>query len=464
MLDLRDALGGRWASSLSGWVVLFLPGSLLVILQESTRGVPSIALLLVSAVAQHVCAGLLAHAIIVVARRRWSVIPISVLICTWTALGVVRGVVGGLACIVLGDGEGEFLIRITFWISICLVWMPLFGYTAAQLDNRRRLLVAHSAACEIRDDALHRSRQSTGELSARLVAAIRDAVAPAIADISRSLAVVGPRLEPATYRAIGDRIAAVSRDADSVIAEGSAATAAPYTLPEETTLLAAAVSFERERPVFSGLLTGLALTAVIVPNALIADGLPDVAEGLLCVLFTTVVLISLMVVQERIGRRTQAHSIAILVGATLLAGVAGSLLLVYINVGQVDAYDWMLVTILPPGVSASALAISTATGLSAANINTERETARLLEEAEELERSMAGRVDRVRASLADVLHGPLQGRLAACVMALTFHAEELQGSDPGRAALVSESVIGHLESVSRDLDRLVSSGVVEPSA
>ncbi|TBN57138.1 hypothetical protein EYE40_06830 [Glaciihabitans arcticus] len=463
MLDLRDALGGRWASTASGSLALFPPASLLVLLQESTRGVPTPSLLIASAVAQHLCAALVAQAIVATARRRWSVIPIELLVGMWIAVGIARGVVGGLVCIALGDGEGEFLIRITFWISICLVWIPVFGYTAAQLDFRRGLLVAHTAARELRDDALRRSRQSTGELSARLVSAIRDAVAPAISDISHSLAMAGPRLEPAMYRAIGNRIAAISRDADSIIAEGSAASPGPSAPPEETTLLGAAVSFERERPVFSGVLTGIALTAVIVPNALLAEGLPDVAEGLLCVFFTTVVLISLMVVQERIARRSQAHSVAFLVAATLLAGIAGSLLLVYINFGQLDTYDWILAGTLLPGVTASALAISTAMGLASANINTERETVRLVDEARQLEESMASRVDRVRASLADVLHGPLQGRLAACVMALTFHAEERPGPQSERSTIVSESVIAHLESVSRDLDALVASGVVEPA-
>ena len=462
MLDLRAALGGRWASNVQGWLLMFFPSFLLVLLQESTRGVPSATLLVSSTLAQHLAAGAIVGVTAALARRKWAILPIPVLIAMWVALGVGRGVAGGLACIAWGDGAGEFSTRITFWISISLVWMPLLTFTAAQLDNRRSLIVARDHACELRDDALLRSRESTGELSARLVGAIRDAIGPAIEDISRSLGVLGPRLPPETFRAVGDRIAAVSRDADSIIAEGSPAEPMPaYTPPSGTTLLGAAIRFERERPVFTGFLVGLAVAAVIVPNAFIADGVEDVVEGLFTVGFTTVALMSLLLVQERIARRTLAHSVALLATAAVLAGLLGSLMLLYVNYGLMDSYDWMLAAILPPGVTAATLAISTAVGLATANIQTELETRRLLDEAAELEHTTEERVERVRAGLTQVLHGPLQGRLAACVMALTFHAEEPDHSDSERSGFVARSVMEHLESVSRDLDALAASGVVE---
>jgi hypothetical protein len=75
-------------------------------------------------------------------------------------------------------------------------------------------------------------------------------------------------------------------------------------------------------------------------------------------------------------------------------------------------------------------------------------------------------VDRERRRLADLMHGPVQGRLAACVMALNFAAptstiDTVTGTNapitPVDPALV-DSILDHLRAASRDLSAIAASG------
>ena len=58
--------------------------------------------------------------------------------------------------------------------------------------------------------------------------------------------------------------------------------------------------------------------------------------------------------------------------------------------------------------------------------------------------------------MAQLMHGPIQGRLAACVMALNFHASTAE-TDPEGAERIMESVLDHLQAVSRELIALTES-------
>ena len=65
--------------------------------------------------------------------------------------------------------------------------------------------------------------------------------------------------------------------------------------------------------------------------------------------------------------------------------------------------------------------------------------------------------ERERRRLAILMHGPIQGRLAACVMALNFHTTA--APDPAEADRVPamvNSILAHLTDVSADLVALAS--------
>ena len=65
--------------------------------------------------------------------------------------------------------------------------------------------------------------------------------------------------------------------------------------------------------------------------------------------------------------------------------------------------------------------------------------------------------DRERRRLAILMHGPIQGRLAACVMALNFHMTAApERHDRGPAQAILDSILTHLNNVSADLVALAS--------
>jgi hypothetical protein len=67
--------------------------------------------------------------------------------------------------------------------------------------------------------------------------------------------------------------------------------------------------------------------------------------------------------------------------------------------------------------------------------------------------------------MTDLMHGPVQGRIAACVMALNFHVASQQASDQhpteqhptDQHPFDAEPVLEHLRAVSRDLSVITAS-------
>jgi hypothetical protein len=60
----------------------------------------------------------------------------------------------------------------------------------------------------------------------------------------------------------------------------------------------------------------------------------------------------------------------------------------------------------------------------------------------------------IRDRVTTILHGPHQGRLSACVMALICHAAERGINDPNRTAYITAAVLEHLDAAAVDLDAL----------
>jgi hypothetical protein len=66
--------------------------------------------------------------------------------------------------------------------------------------------------------------------------------------------------------------------------------------------------------------------------------------------------------------------------------------------------------------------------------------------------------NEVRNQLESVVHGPILGRLSACVMAISFYVtDEAAAARPGRFNLTS-AVLSHLDAVRNDLASLIKPG------
>ena len=114
----------------------------------------------------------------------------------------------------------------------------------------------------------------------------------------------------------------------------------------------------------------------------------------------------------------------------------------------------ILAVLLPIAVPLAASTLSAAVGLGNANLGIVRQIAEIDSELTEIESDLEIRRREIRNQVAAFTHGPLRGRLAACAMALNFHAAEIGSTTPARTEYITTSVLEHLSSAMDELDAL----------
>lgn len=462
MAESRIAVGGIRAVTLSSWFALFPGALMLVVLQESTTGFPDPFLVVVSALAQHVVSGIIGVTLVGLLASRSALGPTTVVVFVGAVIGLTRGVTSGVVHLTIIGGDSEWGARITFWVIASAVWLPLYAHTMSQTRRRQNLMAENLLARRRRDRAAIMAAQSGAYLRDRIVGAVRDAIAPALVDIRDRLTQLQPTLDTASFSEIGRRLGQVADDAAAIVATSDRDAEIPADdAPRYPSRIAALVRFERDRPFFASALAGAVLAALIVPNALIADGWEDVAEAVLVVAVITVGLYCAAIAVAAYGRsrRSGRGQFTMVMVGYLTSAALGSITVVAANPLGLDPYDGVLAIVVVPATVLSALALSTAISLGSVNDRVEEDTHLLVAETARLTEAAERREHEIRESLTAVLHGPVQGRLAACVMALTFHAQESGTRDPARTAYITEAVLDHLELASHELDALITTPV-----
>jgi hypothetical protein len=112
--------------------------------------------------------------------------------------------------------------------------------------------------------------------------------------------------------------------------------------------------------------------------------------------------------------------------------------------------DVVWVFFMPLSFYLASTSLSAAVGLGESNLSLIAEIDATRAEAADLRESNRRHTDRVRAQTAELMHGPILGRLSACVMALNFHDSAAQ-KDEAAARELAARISAHLELVSRDL-------------
>lgn len=445
-----NGLGGADAFGLAHWLLTLLPASLLVLASEVATPGTTAAQILVSAVLQHAAAGAVGLPIAHALRRRGTVLSLPAAAGVWTAIGIVRGATGA-AVAAAGGVDPSTGPRLLLWVTVSVLWTPLLGHLVTQATLRRSLLRALTEAEAARDDARSRAGRTAEEVRSQLLHTISEAVFPAVREIRNSLArVAHPVDEGGGLGRIGERLTSltatvggtVERLADPARPLGSRLRSAPAPV-------GAALHFERRRPMQWAAVSGGAVLATTIPLALQA-GRGDLVPALLIAVAAGAAVLALGPGLPQRAIR-QPHAMP-LVPLRYLAGSAVSgLVLLALPARQLDPFPVLLAAILPLGLLLSAALFSIGVGTADAN-RALRGTIGLVEaDRVRQEERAREREDRVRTGLRAVLHGPIQGRLAACAMAINFHAA---GSVPGDAEAVARAVLGHLALVEQDLAAL----------
>jgi hypothetical protein len=135
------------------------------------------------------------------------------------------------------------------------------------------------------------------------------------------------------------------------------------------------------------------------------------------------------------------------------AGVAGSAVFAVLAWPHRDPFTTLLIAVLPIGVVFAASVVSTTAGVREANHDLSAAIRELNDRAREHEEAGRAAERELRNRLRDLLHGPVQGRLAACAMALNFSAAGEPADDGVRESLIA-AVTSHLDAVASDLREL----------
>ncbi len=453
----RQSLGGRWTTSFTVWTVLLVPAIALSAYQDFGEPYPNILLTAAAAVAP--CAAVaIVFLLAGFLRRSTSTIPIALCVLFWVSVGIAHGVTAALVDTAFSGTEPHFLAQCVYWAAACLLWLPLVTYGIAQSAYRRGLLV--SLQREIRRDKYLRrsSLLEIAELRALIVNAIQDNIRPVVVEIERSLESLSPALDGSRLTELGTQLAGVSEEATRIIETTTAATPQlPESVAKEPSApVGAALDFDQTRPLLAALVSSLALLPLIVAvgfddTSVDADGLASTGIILAVV---TILLLGGLSSQRFVRHFRRTTRIATALCTYVFAGVAAAVAAIFGPWQPANQQNLALALLLPIAVPLAAVTLSAAVGLGTANLDVVEQVAQIEARIHQFEESLESDRRDIRAQLSTLTHGPLRGKLAACAMALNFHAAEIGTSTPERTEFIIASVREHLAEVLDELDSL----------
>lgn len=451
-MSLRQALGGPWATHWVLWAALFVPTTLLVVLQEFGTGFPTWWWPLVSAVVQHLTAGAIVVGGGEICRRRWPQLPIVLLATLWSTAAFTRGLVGGAFAEVVADAEPEYFSRGLIWFIGSVVWIPVIVYTMAQLDRRRLMIGALDAVHELRDQQRERAGQSAIVVRNRLHTAVRESLKPAIDDLLTSVQSSHGRMSAEAIAQLSMQISALHDRTADLLEPGH-----PIDIKSRTPRSSVRRAFDvaPRRPWITGLLVALSTVAVLLPDVSAAFGTLAGVE----LIVSTVAAGLILAVVPWLARLIAPHStVATSQRISVIATVAAIGVAVYLmlnsGIDPITSHGLQVVPLLAVCLAIASVVFTGATVLADANEVVAADLERLHEQTAQERSAHDDILDSERARLSTLMHGPVQGRLAACVMALNFSATD--GLDEEQSAALFDSVRDHLRSASRDLGRIAA--------
>ena len=450
-----EAFGGRWAASPLAWLILFLPTTLLVVLQDIATPFTAPTALLGSAVVQHVAGGGLALVLVAIIRRWRPIVPAPVVFTIWALAGIVRGVVGGVFAAAFADVAPDYVFRAGFWVAAALIWMPLFTFFFAQLDSRRIVLAELTAINARLAQEQKRAHLSSAELRNEVVAAVRWAVAPLVTNVRERLSAAAEQDAEIPLGPISQELESIANEASAIVNKpvDEAPLSEQPLPPLHWAPTLEALTFDRSRPLFATLLTVAAVAALLLPDSLRLGGWIEAAENTGALLAGGLVMwLGLLV--SRLSKEFRVGHAAIIF---TLAGLAAMVTQLIVERYPLDLHDIAVAVALPVWFAASAGILSAEVGIARTN---SKLIATFEDRRSKLDTLLAQSKDReetIRAQVSQLLHGPILGRLSACVMALNFFLAEPEHKRGLRRTATTEGVLAHLRLVSNDLEELSGS-------
>lgn len=360
-------------------------------------------------------------------------VPVPIVVGVWTLIGIVRA-------LVLARFYVEGVVQIVSSTITLAAWALLIIYVAATIaeerDRAAQLRVAHAELLAVRDST---EELLTAERS-RLADAVRQSVSPEITRLRQLVNVLDRPASTSEISALADSVAAYSTD---VVRQASRDIRVDDSMPRP--VLATGGHGAQLPTVMQSYV--LASQPILIPMALITlrafsvwasqDDLLAAAVGLAGLLVVTGLGWLLRVLIDRLVPRP---SVGELVASSVLAiGIAVALMLVFDRArGGASGPTYVPLPLIVAFVLAVLVAARLVTALELRWRLQIAEWERVNDDLDAANRQLADEVRLVRDKLAGILHGPVQGRLAAASMALRMYVTAREaGRDPDLAATVT---------------------------
>lgn len=451
-MTLRQALGGPWAAHWLFLVGLLLPTTLLVLVREVATPFPDWWWPLVSALAQHIVAGAVVVIGGAIGRRFHEYLPIATVLSIWIVAAVVRGFVAGAIAQSAAGVDPEYGSRIATWVVVSLVWLPAMVYAIAQFERRRAVL----GAIDVTEFELSRERPrtdaSSAEVQQQLRQAIAESITPALSDLQASLDASRDALDRASVAELSLRLSQLHDDTADLLES-----ARPVDPPAPAPLagLRRALDVPPRLPWLSAALVVGATVVLIVFDAWRIFGPLAVLEVIVSATGAGIVLGLVPTLVDALRPQLLVAHGQRITGVALILGIGtGCYLMLNSGIDPITWHGWLIVPLLAVGLTIASAMYYSAIVMSDANAEADARLVTLQSALSALKTHNDQVLDLERSRLSELMHGPVQGRIAACIMALNFHATGDSTEEHGRT--LADSVLDHLRAVSRDLEQIAA--------
>lgn len=454
-LSARAAFGGAWSTHWTIWAGLYPVTLLFVVYRDQALRPDSVWWSVGSATVQHIAVGLVVVGVGAILRRRRSILPVGVVATLWILACVVRSAVAYAVTAVGYAEQSSLVIDTLIWLGISALWVPVTVFAVAQLDQRRLLL----AARDITTDALLTERaegeETSQQLQARLLATVTAQLTPVLADLEASLNAARRRITGSTAAELSMRISRVHDETAELVEGEDAPDPSPALLERaERVTFRRAFEITTVPPARMAALVTLATLVGVIPDTVRVYGPIVSLQVALAVIASGILLAALPALfAERASRGKRMTHLRATVILQAVAVAAAAVILAVIPPSVWSSAQWPVVPLTLLALALAHTLYSVAFIVADANAD---DSAALSAASAELDAVRGQRAERSRLArerMAQLMHGPIQGRLAACVMALNFHAE-IVTSDPARAEAMLDAVLEHLQGVTGELQRL----------
>ncbi len=448
---IAERIGSRWCASWQVAVAMIVLGLLVTTGWGSGQGSQSLGqYILFELLADGAAAVVFVVAALTVMRPRpGRRVPVPVVVAVWMLIGLVRAVVLDRFYF---EGSAQMLSATVTLAGWALLIIYVAATIADERDRAAELHVVHAELLAVRD--------STEELLAaervRLADAVRESVSPEITRLRQLVTVLDHPASTHEISTLADRVAAYSTDA---VRQASRDLRVEEGVP---------------RPVFTASAHGTQLPTVmqsyarvtqpiLIPMGLITlrafsvwasqDELLAAALGLIGLVLVTGAGWLLRTMIDRLLTRPSVGELV--ASSALIAAMSVSLMLIFGWAREgASGPTYVPLALIVAFVLAVLVAARLVVALELRWRLQIAEWERVNDELEAANRQLADEVQVVRDQLAGILHGPVQGRLAAASMALRMYVSALQsGQQPDLTSTVATATT-LLDRAQADIEQL----------